>query len=31
VLPEQLGFKLQAATAPVPVLVIERLETPTPD
>jgi uncharacterized protein (TIGR03435 family) len=31
VLPEQLGLKLQAATAPVPVLVIERLEAPTPD
>jgi uncharacterized protein (TIGR03435 family) len=31
VLPEQLGLKLRAATAPVPVLVIERLEAPTPD
>jgi len=31
VLPEQLGLKLQAATAPVPVLVIEALEAPTLD
>ena len=31
VLPEQLGLKLQASTAPVPVLVIERVEAPTPD
>jgi uncharacterized protein (TIGR03435 family) len=31
VLPEQLGLKLQVATAPVPVLVIEALEAPTLD
>jgi uncharacterized protein (TIGR03435 family) len=31
VLPEQLGLKLQAAIAPVPVLVIEGLTSPTPD
>ncbi|MGH9238221.1 MAG: TIGR03435 family protein [Vicinamibacterales bacterium] len=30
-LPEQLGLNLQASTAPVPVLVIERVEAPTPD
>ena len=29
VLPEQLGLKLQAATAPVPVLVIEHVDAPT--
>lgn len=31
VLPEQLGLRLQAATAPVPVLVIEHVEAPTPN
>ena len=31
VLPEQLGLKLQAATAPVPVFVIEHVEAPTPN
>jgi uncharacterized protein (TIGR03435 family) len=31
VLPEQLGLKLQAATAPVPVLVIEHVEAPSPN
>ena len=31
VLPEQLGLRLQAATAPVPVLVVEQVEAPTPN
>jgi uncharacterized protein (TIGR03435 family) len=31
VLPEQLGLKLQAAIAPVPVLVVEHVEAPTPN
>ncbi len=31
VLPEQLGLKLQAATAPVPVLVVDHVEVPMPD
>ena len=31
VLTEQLGLKLQAAIAPVPVLVIEHVASPTPD
>ena len=31
VLPEQLGLKLQAAVAPVPVFVVEHVEAPTPN
>jgi uncharacterized protein (TIGR03435 family) len=31
VLAEQLGVKLQATTAPVPVLVIDGVEEPAPD
>jgi uncharacterized protein (TIGR03435 family) len=30
-LPEQLGLKLEAGTAPLEVFIIERVERPTPD